>query len=839
MQTTASTKARVRCKRLHCHVPARLKLVSLSSACELSALLPLQVALGEKRERHIVGATSSMIFGWVASMAGESSVLASRYCSEAGMIWNLHSMACIASKPIKNANYSSVDGLLPSISRLEEQPCRFRRVISASQPACFSTLGAFFMRSSCPTQARRVSIFDDATCGIIAVAIVPFVTASERLVAQQLQCDPKLKQVRNVVHYAAVYVRTSFDSMHRHEIRVHIAAPSMVKDDARWKSIAQGVARFKPARRLILSDTIVDTSRVSTSTGVVNLPSPTPHMSISSRSRDSSPEDTPTQTISTGIRMMQAEDFGRDASRKRTRDDTDGADSDRARRTKHMSYARTKQGVNPAFRSHMTRHFRHDKEFLETPRPRTAPEATVQVPFTTSPKFQRSSSDVQRHASQSDSVVTDVCHTDQVRETSFVDESPVNNTSLQCQQFPQFPNTLHTSSFERRRPPTNQEQLQRIDQTEDVVTIDDNVTFRLSQSSLDEDEMMMGTRKRDTPKSSHPCGRDEASSHYDNSLATSHTTEAPSAADLHRNNSSPLRPRIPPVPVPIIDLTEGVQECDQHITRREVLGPVSSPTRHPVEGDFSSSRSPPQRDFDLVWRLPRRIECQASNTNIDHQFTSFVPDYLRPLARKLKLLDRFRPLQAPASLENSQRGYWRLLIKITDVTTAAKSRREPPTDSQWSDDLFLTRQRKQVDEHATRSERHAVLVRMVYPAKNVDEHTPWTAEEFIQFWECITKIVERGRAGYDVRATMTSPPEAEDDTLIEARCWCYAEVLSHLWLVLYGLSYKLTSHMPLQWCVPGVGPVIVMSGQRNNPGSNGRWVEKSEGIHGSWGLEEA
>ena len=152
----------------------------------------------------------------------------------------------------------------------------------------------------------------------------------------------------------------------------------------------------------------------------------------------------------------------------------------------------------------------------------------------------------------------------------------------------------------------------------------------------------------------------------------------------------------------------------------------------------------------------------------------------------------------------------------------------------------MLRQQGCIAETASISEGDIALKELIYPNIGPGTPTPWTVEEFMEFWEYLAKVIERGRAGHDVFATITSCEARQHESLLlEVRFYGWAETLSHLWLILYGVSSGLTARMPLQWFGPGQGALVTMSGQPNRGGTIGRWVEQKSGGDGYWGIERS
>lgn len=629
--------------------------------------------------------------------------------------------------------------------------------------------------------------------------------------------------------------------MHHIELRVHIGAPSMVSDDRRWKNVAQGVANFKPVRRVNVSGgTFGSIHEEVSSAGGDQLPTPTQPISASPSITDLSDDRLP--VVKRSSLAGQDNECSRDITtkRKRAAEQYPHTDVSEAKRTKRTLYSRTKKGLNPAFKNPIPAVLKTKKAVDRTLRSPTIPDVTILVPVTTGPKAQRPRLDSKgNEAVNADLLPNASTSSDLVAETSFFAAYPVGNESQIASPFPISNASLSRDSFNAQGFLANQEELQSSDHHDKHSIRTDDTTFRLSQTSIHESDIVFGT----TRANSRITNLSEQDEKHGDILAqlsgSASSTKSPSSRAQSFMDLSPLARRSACTAASVVDLTVENEPTTPKVQCRDVLGPVSSPTevvdqRH----DDDTLMTSHEVRIDTIQRLPRRIECQASNTNANRQFKSFIPDFMQEIAKQYSLVELFRPLRAPQSLKNSERGYWKMLIRVTDLATAAKAKRISPTTSQWSEQRFMLRQRARVEETATTPERDAVLRTLIYPPKSADSYSLWAAEQFIQFWSYLGKTIERGRAGYDARATMDVRPEDGRELLVDVRFWCYAENLSHIWLILLGLSGELTNQMPLQWCVPGKGPLISMSGQSRNRGSIGRWVERRSGVDGYWGLED-
>ena len=114
----------------------------------------------------------------------------------------------------------------------------------------------------------------------------------------------------------------------------------------------------------------------------------------------------------------------------------------------------------------------------------------------------------------------------------------------------------------------------------------------------------------------------------------------------------------------------------------------------------------------------------------------------------------------------------------------------------------------------------------------------WTEDEVIEFWrKCTKSIGELGRAGWGASVYR----EGEGETVL-IKIFCWGEVLGHVWVLLWVLSDKLVSYVPMEWR-DGDGEVVIrMSGYRRKHGVLGPWTEKwfvGEGTgneKGLWGV---
>lgn len=606
--------------------------------------------------------------------------------------------------------------------------------------------------------------------------------------------------------------------MESYEIRIHYAANNTVGQDGRWKRIAQGIATFKPSKRLRLSDTILDTIRPEATSSENDLgsvgfrhPITTSSSSIvSSKSWQS---------------IVEGAGISPESSRRAELTENEGRLHRATKRSKRTSFPRSRKGLNPAFKNPVAGYLKTGKSTQpsqETPRSQATSEPTILVPVTASSKSRHALSRPTRARRRSDEDFSpNLSPASCIDETSFVIDS---TDRFEAQASPEVRESTDNDHFETCEYPRNQEQS-RADNggLRKRVTQQRNITQYDLFEHPSKDNLVVGIWEASSPRQGPNSG-------HEPSLSGA-TTEPPS------ESSSPLAGKGQAKYASMIDPTSQIDDNLPPITRRDVLGPASSPVQ--AEQLWKSfEHSPMKTGYAGVFALPSRFMCDVRNSTKARRFESFLPQYLRDLADRFNLVDHFRPVSAPAFIRNAERGYWNLRIHITDTGTVTRVRRPPLTSSQWSDKRFMMRQDGEISATASTPEGDEVLKRLAYPDVQPESYTPWTSEEFQAFWLYLGMVIQKGRAGYDVRATLKHGKQDSKGVCVDVQLFGYAETLPHLWLVLYGVSGALTARMPLQWRIPGIGPVVTMSGQLKRGGSLGRWQPKDEGINGSWGLEE-
>ena len=313
----------------------------------------------------------------------------------------------------------------------------------------------------------------------------------------------------------------------------------------------------------------------------------------------------------------------------------------------------------------------------------------------------------------------------------------------------------------------------------------------------------------------------------------------------------------------------------QQQTRRK-LGPA----------DFTASqllKSSPPIPYPSVSSLPTSITPATPPTG-HGPFVTHITPFLAKMVTSLLpdgLAKHFRPVYVARDIRVLERGAWHLPITIARKEVVDGARRETSSeakldrmkkrgeDNAWNANKessveqtlaeFKTHQENRDREWQARSARRQAGLSSS-PVPYLDEGKDqglnadpegkerrfverrrqdyWTEVEVIEFWrKCTKSIGELGRAGWGVSVYREGE---EENVLIKIFCW--GEVLGHVWILLWVLSEKLVSYVPMEWG-DGDGEVVVrMSGYRRKHGVLGPWIEKGlvgEGKgneKGVWGI---
>ena len=596
------------------------------------------------------------------------------------------------------------------------------------------------------------------------------------------------------------------------ELLVHIAAQGTVKDDARWRSIARGIANFRLARRSKGVESIDSSTAIAVnSSNRCTHKLPAKHFPNDMEERSAK--------VPAGRPKIVKHDGVAQVTKKRSLEECEESASRKVRRTAH---ARSQQRSNPPFKCPLIKQYEFAETLPRSSRPRTAPEATVLVPFTASPRQRRSQSFTTFSSSGSD-YAKNQDTTDRVQETSFLNYTPRTNLRAAHAK----PNDdVCRRGFDTPGFPGNQEHNALLN-APDSSASDSTLILSMSQTSFDDIAVLVGTQLEEVEQASHDLNNFPQISTQSAVLSAIDCIQ-PSVDEFGRCLGS--RPT---------DFNDGQVESRkgaQHITRRDVFGPVSSPIRIRKEvGDSRREEQTVSSLKDKFRTLSHRIRCARGHSNWNGQHESYVPEYLKDNANRFDLGRSFWPLEAEDDIRNSDRGFWQVHLVLSSKRSF-EAQESFSSGTQWSELRFQAEQQDRIPVDST-PKLDCHLQRLIFPAKDPLIPTDWDIDSFLDFWKDLEKTIQRGRMGYDTRATIEEGKEiSNDDVRLDMRVYCWGEAAPHVWHSLNALSLGKVEMMPLQWHRPKSGPVLTMSGQPRNTGTR-RWVEKKGGLNGSWGLE--
>ncbi|KAH0842200.1 hypothetical protein AYO21_00176 [Fonsecaea monophora] len=265
----------------------------------------------------------------------------------------------------------------------------------------------------------------------------------------------------------------------------------------------------------------------------------------------------------------------------------------------------------------------------------------------------------------------------------------------------------------------------------------------------------------------------------------------------------------------IIDLTGPDRHSSAVYARardRKVLVRSPRPRASPV-ANCADSATILQQDHHQVRLLPAEARAPYPNGG-QSQFTTHITETLKRLTHgEAPALKHFRPAFVCRDVKVLERGYWQFYIKIAEESVVKESRRPRVTLN-----LLGSTARKK------RGGGAGVL------ASKTSNHALWTEDEFIQFWENMTSVIESGKVGFATRMTR----ELDGGSLWKIRVFTWGEMLGHIWMLFLVLSDRLTGNMLMEW-IAGNGAVVVRMSDGKH--QSGLWMRKgSEGAQGVWGL---
>lgn len=570
------------------------------------------------------------------------------------------------------------------------------------------------------------------------------------------------------------------------DLLVHIAAPSNVKDDKRYAAIAQSVLAFQPLTTIkVTGHDPHSCSQSSNATDVLD----------SGGAQDPWPS-----TDDASSTWIQAHD-----------DAVELAQQPHQRGIEQQAFPPF--SGRPLFERSSARSFsriEHPLGQLHSLRPRTAPENRspsfkVDVPFTGTSR-RRAHSEV---SSFNYSFST-------VPNSHVTPEGP----DLRVTSDGKAPRD--TSSSEER-PSTTRSGPQRKKQR-----IENDEIAEHSVVPLEVAEHMKFTLPSSPRTPDRPYLYRKTSSQTE-SRAVSSTLSPSQPLKLGAVGSMAESPHIPTV-----DLTTPLRE---HIQQSEtVLEPNIAKQKPPIGNGLLYDQNTDQNHMPATnVSETRKLADEINGPNPpggQQHFTTHITKTYELLSQRIAMTKVFRPLHVARDVRVLERGYWLFSIRIGTDDNVARSRRslsqeerlaklrhdlEAPT---WQERIGKFNGKRQAQQEES--------------CGTVSNGPLWTEAEFNTFWENMSQFIREGKAGWGSRLVR----EAKEDNSWEIMFFCWGEVLSHTWLVLWIISDKLTGQTPMTW-VSGDGMAVVrMSGKKGRREGLGPWVRKEAGEFGYWGICE-
>lgn len=234
----------------------------------------------------------------------------------------------------------------------------------------------------------------------------------------------------------------------------------------------------------------------------------------------------------------------------------------------------------------------------------------------------------------------------------------------------------------------------------------------------------------------------------------------------------------------------------------EVSQQETDPRRHGdglTEAQRYNTARRPRRRQNLTSQLSDEVHGPNPQGG-QARFVTHVTKTLRKLAIRLPLSKQFRPSHVTRDVNVLERGHWQFSIGIIESSMI----RDPT--------------------QALQKRSHDELVSL------------WSEREFVQLWKNVCCFVQDGKAGWGTSMVKKQIGQG----LWRIRLFTWAEILGHIWLVLWVLSDKMMEHVPMHW-IDGRGTAVITMSGRKPKGKGkaaGSWVSKGpEGEQGYWGIQ--
>lgn len=601
------------------------------------------------------------------------------------------------------------------------------------------------------------------------------------------------------------------------EILVHIAAPSTVHHDKRYRAIAEGIIDFKPVNLIRITRDETRYSQINDASGggpsIVMGPAPDLAKTATlcwpvtdSGSADKAAESSQTRKRKRGHQCCTGSTSFQDSRVLDSfiyRDDQTDADlppGDEVTSDIHEGCL----CANSALNTDRTK--RNTRESAVIKRPRTAPASTITtskvlVPCTERPTRRRALSEsfasscygsavlnsqpypsggIPSNASQNFDLTTDdlqamedyIALSDQIRQA-------VNKKSMSLSA--EDSNAISTEV-------DSDNDLEATEQPE-------HQCFFLQDQTLDDMSQSNHSRSAGTV-SSVTATPTATPSQQENNMNEVQTVNRPNREDSHPPSSP-------------INLVSDTSISPSQQLQEDLLSSQHSQNTTGLDKKQAESAETARSIDQLDWK----IDSPTPNIS-DGQFLTDLTPRLEDYDKCRPVKEHFLPVKVIRDIRVLERGYWQVPITI----------------AHWSE----------VEEW-----RRLNTILRDGPVIAKYRYSPWTAEEFIAFYNRLSDDIRSGHLG-SVRLfrleDCVEPSQADVGiTHVNLRLYNWGESVGHLYMAMRWLSESKIEYVPARWIGSDGRIVVTMSGDKYRPKlpRQGRWTRKGgRGGLGTYGIVE-
>ena len=656
--------------------------------------------------------------------------------------------------------------------------------------------------------------------------------------------------------------------MRKHEVLVHIAAPSGFRNDKRYRAQAEAITRFQPASVTCIYGGSEELDQAGESS---DNDETTTSYATSINGQDDIVKETPVQPQ---IRRLLSKVGGLSASSA-----PESASPAQWRITKGNNTNRQKPRpvANPPYKNPLrNRRFQQSRiqavRTPDPPRPKTAPAGDTGLPSSNPFAGWTTRKRARSESSSFESLSSVIQETQQGHNAT----AAANSSGSPTQYIPSSDSgenqaavlMKHSQEAEaegvlKKRPRLEETSAWLTDALIDPHALqNDSQTqpFFLRDRSLDWTSSPAPSSSNTTKSTTTPTATATPSQPLPETPHQSPSQSTPKAREVYRYQN-------PTSPINLIS-----QDLDSTPPAR--IPPLSSPPAPPSSPPVLTST--PQSPISS---LPTHVFPPPPSTGHGAYVTHITP-VLAITVDHLPIAKWFRPVYVSRDVRVLERGHWRIPITIANQAVVDQARaglsteqrlakitkeRDAPTSlERWEKRRVLEAERtKRRDVGLSSSPLEYGEDGAFVERKRQDF---WTEEELVRFWRTLEECVGLGKWGWGIRvfreevieddedetrprhgvllsssspASAAAISEAERERRVLLKVTTWGEVIPHIWIMLWLMSDKLTAYIPMEWRAGDGSVVVRMSGYRRKHGVLEDWVYKGPpGEKGIWGIAE-